>query len=100
MGKKNDLIQLAGQVISKFIWPNADLKGRLWTPPELSRKSDYKGSNVSTLRDNSFVTISKEKYVDADGKNRERLIVHQFKKVESTKLGEEIIKLLTDAGLM
>ena len=62
------------------IWKDSDLKGRCWGPRGSGSGSSYAGTNITLAIGDELVTISHNRKTDA-------LIVHEFKRIPRTKLG-------------
>jgi len=71
------------------IWLKSQLRGRCWGRGNVN---PFKGTNITFASDAELVTISR------NGKNDE-LILHQFKLVRKTALGDKVFKVLQKAGL-
>lgn len=72
------------------IWAKAQLRGRCWGRG--GKNNPFNGTNITLAIGKELITISM---------NREKqLIMHQFKLVEQTKLGDKISKILQEDGLL
>lgn len=91
MGKKIDITVQASAAL-RHIWnDSADLIGRTWGRKKDGRVNPFFGTNITLAIGDELVSVCEK-----DGK----LIIHEFKKSASTKLGEEIKKVLAEAGLI
>ena len=92
MNKKDDGVcptVLARKAMDK-IWNSSHMKGRTWGPK--GKKGLFRGTNILVARGKELVSVCLDK------KTR-RLIVHQFVLAEKTKLGAQVKRTLTKAGL-
>ena len=86
MKNKPDVTVLARFAVDS-IWKDSDLKGRCWGPKRSERISSYAGTNITLAISDELVTICMNK-------ETKRLIVHEFKRIKRTKLGQKIRQLL------
>lgn len=91
MGKKDDITVLASAAL-RHIWDGrADLIGRTWGRKKKERENPFFGTNITLAVEDELVSICEK---------NGQLIIHQFKRADDTKLGEEIKKALAEAKLL
>ncbi|HRZ95463.1 MAG TPA: hypothetical protein P5262_02760 [Candidatus Moranbacteria bacterium] len=91
MGSKDDITVKASAAL-RHIWDgNADLIGRTWGRKKNGRVNPFFGTNITLAKGDEMVSVCE--------RNGE-LVIHQFKRTDSTELGEEIKKALIKSGLI
>jgi hypothetical protein len=91
VGKKDDITVRASSAL-RHIWDGkADLVGRTWGRKKNGKTNPFFGTNVTLAIGDELVSVC-----ERNGK----LIIHQFKRSDSTELGKEVIEALSEAGLM
>lgn len=91
MGKKDDITVLASAAL-RHIWDGkADLVGRTWGRKKKEKENPFFGTNITLAIEDELVSVC-----ERNG----QLVIHQFKRTDATKLGEEIKKALIESNLL